>query len=105
MPEHGFTIGDLLTLIGMMTGATIIIGKLLLSIRDRLKDLTNAIGTHDPPEGLIGRVATVEERIEKTNVRVDEARDWLVAAGLHDRRSGPAERRQHFGTRREKQGG
>jgi hypothetical protein len=96
--EHGFTIGDLLTIIGMMTAATIVIGRLLLSIRDRLKDLTSAIGTHDPPSGLIGRVAEVEEKLDKTTGRVEEARDWVIAAGLHDRRSG--QERRHLNVRK-----
>ncbi|PYQ25319.1 MAG: hypothetical protein DMF56_27795 [Acidobacteria bacterium] len=103
--EHGFTIGDLLTIIGMMTGATIVIGRLLLSIRDTLKDLKVAVGEHDPPTGLIGKIAEVEERLEKTTVRVEEARDWVIAAGLHDRRSGVDDRRRRDHLTIKKQGG
>jgi hypothetical protein len=89
----------------MMTAATIVIGKLLLSIRDRLKDLTSAIGTHDPPAGLIGRVAEVEEKLERTSGRAEETRDWSIAAGLHDRRSGVDDRRRRDHLTIKKQGG
>lgn len=99
-----FTTGDLLTLVSAMVTCTWVIGRLLLKtrdgIRDTLRDLTKAIGATEPPHGLLGKIAELEEDAEKTKARLEEARDWMMEAGLRERRSG-AERRQHLTVRKQ----
>lgn len=60
-----------------------------VGMRDGMRDLRSAIGTKNPPDGLLGDV-------EILKMTASQHRDWLVAAGL-DRRNGEERRdwRQH----------
>jgi hypothetical protein len=94
MTDHGLSPGDLLALVTAILGGVTVIGRLLLQVRDTLRDLRTAIGQEDPPAGLLGKVAEIETEIERTKTRVEEQREWIIAAGLHDRRSGVDDRRR-----------
>lgn len=88
MPSVGgsFTLGDLLTIMGGIITATVAVVKILLSIRDTLKDLQVAIGGVEPVrEGLMGRVENLKDDVEKIATEQQEHRDWLIAMG-QDRR-------------------
>ena len=60
--------------------------KVLLSMRDTIRDLTTVVGsnTSNPPTGLIGEV-------RRMNAKVESHHEWLVRSGL-DRRA--SERQQ-----------
>lgn len=50
-------------------------GKALFAMRDSIKDLTRAMGTNDPPSGVLGDVAHLKREARRH-------RDWLIEAGI-----------------------
>lgn len=60
----------------VMTGGAIVTGvRVLLSMRDTIRDLTRVVGQAYPPTGLIGEVHEMKMRVETHH-------EWLVRSGL-----------------------
>ncbi len=74
----GFTLGDLLTLVGTLIGSAFYIGRVLLKIRDTVRDLKSTLGSVQPRAGLLGQIAEVEEQIETITTRQQEHREWML---------------------------
>jgi len=61
------SISDLL----LVGGGIIAFIKMSMSFRDAIRDLTKAVGSKNPPEGLLGDM-------EHTKAAVSRHNDWLV---------------------------
>lgn len=61
----------------VMGGGIVAFITTFLSIRDAIRDLKNAVGTKDPPVGLLGDVEDLKEESR-------QHRDWLI--GMRGRR-------------------
>lgn len=74
----GFTLGDLLTLVGTLIGSAFYIGRALLKIRDTVRDLKLTLGSVQPRAGLLGQIAEVEETVEAIKVQQQAHREWMI---------------------------
>lgn len=75
MPHFDFTISvsDLV----LFGGGVFAFLKVLLLVRDGLRDLARSVGTTNPPSGLLGDMLEV-----KGDIR--QQREWLIRAGVGD---------------------
>jgi hypothetical protein len=70
----------------MFLGGLIAFLRIFMTTRDSLRDMTKAIGTYEPPMGLVGDVREVRAQVYKHH-------EWLIRDGV-DRRTFE-ERREH----------
>lgn len=72
----------------MFVGWVITVAVFTVKLRDQLRDLVRAVGTHEPPTGLIGQVRELTDRQEQHH-------EWFIRSGMDRRRSGERRDREH----------
>src|ERR1044071_2308169 len=100
----GFSLSDLLALIGTISTGVFFIVRSLVSIRDTLRDLKTTLGTIEPRSGLLGQIADVEETVEKLQAQQQEHREWILQHDDRRRADLGVEKRRGLGIRTQGQG-